>query len=92
VKVLSLHGCDIQSFSTGVRSLVSWGTLPGRPYGPNSGFPFSAIIGPQSATPFTNTGLAFPNHTPYHQPCNWSPGATQNNATILQTLSGAFGQ
>ena len=90
VTQLSLRGCDLQSFATGARSLVSWGTLPGTPYGPNEGFPFSAIVGPGNATNFLNTGLTFPNHTVYHQPCEFAPGATLNNATVLQTLSGAF--
>jgi phospholipid/cholesterol/gamma-HCH transport system substrate-binding protein len=87
---LSEYGCDIQSFSTGTRSMVSWGTLPGTPYGPNGGFPFSAIVGPGSATNFVNTGLTFPNHTVYHPPCYFSPGVTIDNSTVLQTLSGLF--
>jgi phospholipid/cholesterol/gamma-HCH transport system substrate-binding protein len=91
VQQLSLHGCDIQSFATGARSMVSWGTLPGTPYGPNEGFPFTAIVGPGSSTNFINSGFTFPIHTVYHPPCYYVPGQTLNTATVLQVLSSLFG-
>jgi hypothetical protein len=90
VTVLSEHGCDIQNFASGARSLVSWGTLPGTHYGPNSGFPFTAILGPQQANPFTNTGFVYSRHTAYNPPCYFTPAPTFDNTTILQTLSEVF--
>jgi virulence factor Mce-like protein len=92
VQQLSLHGCDIQSFATGARSMVSWGTLPGTSYGPNSGFPFTAIVGPGSATNFFNSGFQFPIHTVYHSPCYYVPGQTLNTSTVLNLLTSVFGQ
>ena len=93
VQQLSLHGCDIQNFSTDVRSMVSWGTYPGPPWGVNSGFPFGPILGPGDAANLANTGFRLPRTDAdvYAPPCAFSPGPTINNATFQGILQGFFG-
>jgi virulence factor Mce-like protein len=92
VSQLALHGCDIQNFATGTRSMTSWGTYPGPPWGVNSGFPFSAIIGPGSLANIANTGFSFPRTDAdvYAPPCAFSPGPVLDNASLLGTLQGLF--
>jgi virulence factor Mce-like protein len=92
VTQLALHGCDIQNFATGARSMTSWGTYPGPPWGVNSGFPFGPTIGPGNATNEINLGLEFPRTYKdiYAPPCAFSPGPVFNNATFLGLLQGLF--
>jgi virulence factor Mce-like protein len=90
VSSLAEHGCDISSFALGVQSLVSFGTDPAGPFGPDVGFPIGESISPSAAGDEINIGQQFPSETAYSPPCSFSPGATFNSATIGQLLSGVF--
>jgi virulence factor Mce-like protein len=90
VSSLAEHGCDIQNFATGVDSLVSFGTLPGGPFGPDVGFPIGEQISPSAAGSEINIGQQFPTESSYDPPCFFTPGATYNTQTMLQLLSGVF--
>jgi ABC-type transporter Mla subunit MlaD len=90
VTSLAEHGCDLQSISSGVRSLVNWGFVPGGHWGPDVGFPVGAIVGPQQGAVFSNVPVPFPDERPYKPPCYFSPGVTMTPSTILQILSGSF--
>jgi hypothetical protein len=79
VRTLAIHGCDIQNFATGTRSMVSWGGLPGGNWGPNVGFPLTIILGPQEANSSLNTHTAYPTEDFYPEPCEYAPGPTIND-------------
>jgi len=90
VSTLAIHGCDIQNFATGVRSLVSWGNSPGGNWGPDVGFPVGFIAGPQEGGVLANVPVPFPEHGPYDAPCAYSPGITMTPQALLKMLSGSF--
>lgn len=90
VASLAEHGCDIQNFAAGVRSLVGWGELPGGSWGPNSGFPVGLLAGPQQTAPEFNTHIPFPTENPYPAPCAYSPGPTIDNTTLTGLLGGVL--
>jgi ABC-type transporter Mla subunit MlaD len=90
VTTLAEHGCDLQSISSGVRSLVNWGFVPGGHWGPDVGFPVGAILGPQQGATLAGVPVPFPDETAYKAPCAFSPGVTITPQTVLKILSGSF--
>jgi phospholipid/cholesterol/gamma-HCH transport system substrate-binding protein len=90
VSVLAMHGCDIQSWATGLRSIVSFGTFPGGHFGPDVGFPLTVIAGPQEANNVIGTHIPYPTENPYPAPCSYSPGATISESTLTQVLAGVL--
>lgn len=91
VTQLAIHGCDLQAFATNTRSLVNFGALPGTNYGPAVGFPLGLIFNPgEMAANFINTGR-WAVEQPYpSEPCEYTPGPTLPESTILQVLGGAL--
>jgi ABC-type transporter Mla subunit MlaD len=89
VSDLAQRGCDIQSMVTGARSLVNYGTEPGGGFGPDNGFPLSAVIAPAEGGSVTSAGV-YPTEDPYPAPCAYSPGATIDQSTLLNVLSQVF--
>jgi hypothetical protein len=87
VSVLAEHGCDIQNWATGLRSIVSYGTSPGGHFGPDVGFPLTVVAGPQAASNVVGTHIPFPREDYYPPPCAFSPGATISASTLTQVLS-----
>jgi hypothetical protein len=90
VSILAEHGCDIQSWATGLRSIVSYGTSPGGHFGPDVGFPLTVVAGPQEANNVVGTHIPYPTESPYSPPCAYSPGATISESTLSQVLSGVL--
>ncbi|MHB8694480.1 MAG: MlaD family protein [Solirubrobacteraceae bacterium] len=90
VSSLAMHGCDIQNWATGLRSIVSYGTLPGGHFGPDVGFPLAVVAGPQEAANVLGTHIPYPTENPYPPPCAYSPGATISDSTLIQVLGGVF--
>jgi ABC-type transporter Mla subunit MlaD len=88
VSQLAIHGCDIQNFSTAVRSLVSYGSTPPGNWGPNAGFPLTVLAGPQEGANLANVPLSYPTEDYYPAPCAYSPGATMNYSSLLDIVSG----
>lgn len=88
VRTLAIHGCDIQNFATGTRSMVSWGSAPGGNWGPNVGFPLTVILGPQEANTSLSTHIPYPTENFYPEPCEYAPGATINDVFDIQLRSG----
>jgi ABC-type transporter Mla subunit MlaD len=92
VTQLALHGCDIQSFATGTRSLVNFGTVPGGNWGPDVGFPVGVILAPhQMLNSYVNTHQTFANISGYYPPCYFTPGVTINVSTLSAITSGLLG-
>jgi phospholipid/cholesterol/gamma-HCH transport system substrate-binding protein len=91
VTQLAMHGCDIQSFATGTRALVNYGTVPGGNWGPDVGFPIGVIVGPQLLNGLVNTRHPFASQSGYYPPCAFSPGVTISQSTFLNTLDQALG-
>jgi virulence factor Mce-like protein len=90
VSILAEHGCDIQNYAAGLRSIVSYGTLPGGHFGPDVGFPLTVVAGPQEANNVVGTHIAYPTENPYPAPCAYSPGPTISDSTLAQALAGAL--
>jgi ABC-type transporter Mla subunit MlaD len=91
VTSLAEHGCDIQSLAYGVDSLVNYGSLPGTAFGPNVGFPLTAIISPQDGIA-DEAHVGTLDHTNVlDPPCLYSPGSTLSTNSLLQVLSGLLG-
>jgi hypothetical protein len=90
VSTLAEHGCDIQSFASGVRSLVNWGAQPGGHWGPDVGFPVGFIVGPQEGGLIANAGIPFPQELAYEAPCAYSPGLTMTPQNLLNIMTGSF--
>jgi ABC-type transporter Mla subunit MlaD len=90
VSTLAVHGCDLQSLATGVRSLVNWGFLPGGHWGPDVGFPLVAVVGPQQGATLGGVPIPFPRENAYNPPCYYSPGVTMTPQALLNILSGSF--
>jgi phospholipid/cholesterol/gamma-HCH transport system substrate-binding protein len=92
VTQLALHGCDIQSFATGTRSLVNFGTVPGGSWGPDVGFPVGVILAPhQMLNSYANTHQTFADTSGYYAPCAFAPGVTIDSSTLTGILSGLLG-
>jgi hypothetical protein len=86
---LALHGCDIQNFSTALRSLVNFGTVPGGHWGPNVGFPVAIVASPQEGGTTSNSYPPYPvENDAYPAPCEYSPGPTIPGSTLADTLLG----
>lgn len=88
VTQLSIHGCDIQNFATGTRSMVSWGQSPGGNFGPNVGFPLTIVAGPQEANQYLDTKIPYPTENPYPAACEYAPGPTITEDAKFQLRSG----
>jgi hypothetical protein len=88
VTQLSLHGCDLQSMATGLRSITNWGALPGGNLGPNVGFQLTLIASPASVNSYA-AGPRWSEEQAYPPPCALSPGATLPESSLLSVLSGA---
>jgi hypothetical protein len=55
------------------------------------GFPLTVVAGPQQLDQVINTGSQFPlPPEAYPTPCEYSPGATINDNTIIQFLNSAL--
>jgi virulence factor Mce-like protein len=90
VSILAEHGCDIQNWATGLRSIVSWGTEPGGNFGPNVGFPLTVVAGPQDVSNILGGAPPYPTENPYSAPCAYSPGATISASNLVQVLQGVL--
>lgn len=90
VTELALHGCDLQNFATGTRSMVNFGSVPGGHYGPNVGFPVMVVAGPQEAHAVFNTHIPYPTENPYAKPCAYAPGPLIPGKTLMDVLGGLY--
>jgi phospholipid/cholesterol/gamma-HCH transport system substrate-binding protein len=90
VSTLAEHGCDIQNWAAGLRSIVSYGTLPGGHFGPDVGFPLDVIAGPQEAANVVGVHIPYPTENPYPPPCAYSPGPTISESNLAQALAGVL--
>jgi hypothetical protein len=89
VSDLAERGCDIQNMVTGARSLVNFGTLPGGGFGPDNGFPLTAVVAPAEAAAVTSLGT-YPTESDYPPPCSYDPGPTLDQSSLLSVLSQVF--
>jgi ABC-type transporter Mla subunit MlaD len=86
---LSEHGCAIKQFAVNIRSLVSWGTLPGGPAGPQDGFPLTPVVSTQTLDNDVSAPT-YPYSVPYPAPCSSTPGPALNEATTEEALTAGW--